>query len=395
MKFGLKSKNAARRISSLSSESVLSHSIFGTIWFFKEFPLFLAFLQRYGNEKLIVFSHNFEKNKNSMVKNVLIKRGKRNRIFLHISAMAVLAIGILVSPFISDSGIFSQDSSLQTFAQESSSSSVLAPDDVFQTQKSEKPRDHIVNYTVQKGDTLSTIAKNFGISEDTIRWENDLTGDSITVGDSLQILPVTGVSYKVQSGDTIYTIAKKFATNPQGIVDFPFNDFANPQTFSLVVGEILIVPNGVEPQQQTSRPTVPALPQYIGSAPGNVSGLGFTWPIHGTMNQYFSWYHQAVDLGDPIGTPIAAAQDGTVQTAITGGWNTGYGNYVVIRGDNGYSTLYAHMEAVNVSAGQRVQAGRTVLGWIGVTGNSTGPHLHFEIRSSSTDVHYNPLSFLP
>jgi murein DD-endopeptidase MepM/ murein hydrolase activator NlpD len=355
-----------------------------------EFASFLLFLSSYTKDKVMFFSNIFEKNKNTVVKSILIKRGKRNRFFLHVSAMTVLFFGVLISPFITEQNPFSSKKNLLTFAQDiSTQKQSLAPQDVFQTQLSDKPRSEIITYTVQKGDTLSQIAKKFGVSDDTIRWQNDLTNDNITVGDTLEILPVTGIAHKVTSGDTIYTIAKKYDSNPQAIVDFPFNDFADPQTFSLVVGQTLIVPEGVQPQAQ---PTYVARKAYIPSGPVVISGAGFTWPVHGTMNQYFSWYHKAVDLGAPLGTPVLAAHNGTVQVAISGGWNDGYGTHVIISGDNGYQTLYAHMSSLNVSSGQRVTAGSTVIGWVGLTGRTTGPHLHFEVRSGSN--FYDPLSFL-
>ncbi len=355
-----------------------------------EVASFLFFLSSYTKEKVMFFSNIFEKNKNIVVKSILIKRGKRNRFFLHISAMAVLSFGVLISPLITEQNPFSNNKNLLSFAQDvSAQKQSLAPQDVFQTQLSDKPRSEIITYTVQKGDTLSGIAKKFGVSDDTIRWQNDLKSDYITVGDTLDILPVTGIAHKVVSGDTIYTIAKKYSSNPQAIVDFPFNDFADPQTFSLVVGQTLIVPDGVQPQ---AAPIYIARQAYTPSGPVVITGAGFTWPIHGTMNQYYSWYHRAVDLGSPIGTPILAAQSGTVSEAIAGGWNYGYGTHIVISGDNGYQTMYAHMSGLNVGSGQHVTAGATVIGWVGMTGRTTGPHLHFEIRSGGG--FYDPLSFL-
>ncbi len=355
-----------------------------------EFVSFILFLYSYTKDKVMFFSNLFEKNKNTVVKSILIKRGKRNRFFLHVSAMAVLSFGVLISPFITQQNPFSENRDLLSFAQDiSGQRQSLETQDVFQTQLSDKPRSEIITYTVQKGDTLSGIAKKFGISEDTIRWRNNLRGDDLTVGDTLEMLPVTGIAHKVVSGDTIYTIAKKYSTNPQGIVDFPFNDFADPQTFSLVVGQTVIVPDGVQPE---------AAPVYVAKrGPSTVSqravsGAGFSWPINGTMNQYFSWYHKAVDLGAPIGTPVVAAHSGVISEAIAGGWNYGYGTHIVISGDNGYQTMYAHMSALNVSSGQRVTGGSTVIGWVGMTGRTTGPHLHFEVRSGGS--FYDPLSFL-
>ena len=268
--------------------------------------------------------------------------------------------------------------------------SIAVGEDVFGTQISQKPRDKAITYTVQHGDTVSTIAQKFGISADTVRWANDLSNDTINVGDSLQILPVTGISYKVQSGDTVYSIAKKLATDPQKIVDFPFNDFANPETFSLVTGQMLIVPDGVQPSAQPFiRPQV-----YIAQGPSSTSfsASGFTWPVHGIITQFASWYHEALDLAAPYGTPIVAAKSGVVTEANTGGWNYGYGNDVVIDNGGGYSSLYGHMEAVNVSPGQQVVGGSTVIGWIGMTGRTTGPHVHFEVRQNGVTV--NPLPFL-
>lgn len=334
------------------------------------------------------FSVAFEKNKNTVVKSVLIKRGKRNRFFLHVSAMAVLTTGVVISPFITESNPFSKKQNLLSYASDITQTQSLAPEDVFETRFSEKPRSEIITYRVQKGDTVSGIANKFGVSSDTLRWGNNLRNDNITVGDELKILPVTGIAHKVSSGDTIYTIAKKYASNPQAIVDFPFNDFADPQTFSLVVGQVLIVPEGVKPAEQ---PTY-VRQKYIATGPVTVSDAGFTWPIRGTLNQYYSWYHKALDLGAGLGSPIVAAQSGVVAQAYPSGWNGGYGTHIIIRGDNGYSTLYAHMSSLNVSAGQKVTAGSTVVGWVGLTGRTTGPHLHFEIRGG--EGLYNPLSFL-
>jgi len=374
----------------IKKPSVLKNVIKALSYLKSEFGSFLFFLSTYTKDKVMFFSNIFEKNKNVVVKSILIKRGKRNRFFLHVAAMGVLSFGVLISPFITDQNPFSKDKNLLSFAQDiSEQKQSLAPQDVFHTQLSDKPRSEIITYTVQKGDTLSGIAKKFGISEDTVRWQNDLNNDDITVGDTLQILPVSGVAHKVASGDTIYTIAKKYSSNAQAIVDFPFNDFADPQTFSLVVGQTLIVPDGVPPR---SAPTYIARQTYIPVGSSAVSGAGFAWPIHGTMNQYFSWYHQGVDLGAPIGTPVVAAITGTVSEAVAGGWNYGYGTHVIISGDNGYQTMYAHMSGLNVGPGQRVVAGGTVVGWVGMTGRTTGPHLHFEVRSGGS--FYDPLSFL-
>lgn len=360
--------------------------------FISTFPEFLKFFGVYLKARLVIFSIVFETYKNIIVKFFMIKRGRYSRPFLHFATMGVLTIGVIVAPFLATTyPIFSQNvTAAAQLASPSAGQSIVVGENVFQTNVSQKPRDKVISYTVQRGDTVSTIAQKFGISADTVRWENDLSDDDINVGDSLQILPVTGISYKVQSGDTVNLIAKKFASDAQKIVDFPFNDFANPETFTLVTGQMLIVPDGIKPSEQLYiRPQV-----FIAQGPSSTSfsGSGFTWPVHGIISQFASWYHEALDLAAPYGTPIVAAKSGTVVEANTGGYNYGYGNDVVIDHGGGYKSLYAHMEAVNVSAGQQVVGGQTVIGWIGMTGRTTGPHTHFEIRLNNVTV--NPLPYL-
>ncbi len=319
-----------------------------------------------------------------------MKRGRYNRPFLHLSAMAVLAIGIIASPFLAETyPIFSSNAAnnLQ-ISSPSSGSSIIVGDNVFQTDISQKPRDKAIAYTVEHGDTLSTIAKKFDISINTIRWANDLTNDDISVGDTLKILPVTGIDYKVAKGDTVYSIAKKLDTDPQKIVDFPFNDFANAETFALVEGQRLVVPDGVKPSEQ------PFIQRsvFLVQGPFNVSSSGFTWPIHGIVSQFASWYHMALDIAAPFGTPLVAAQNGVVSSVNAGTWDGGYGTSVWVDNGSGFASHYAHLSSINVSAGDRVVAGKTILGWIGMSGRTTGPHVHFEIRRNGSLV--NPLPYL-
>lgn len=379
----------ARSASRLSTESIFAQAIIHTSRFAHDFADFSRFFYGYNTAKVVAFSRLFEGNKNRVVKNVLIKRGKRNRMFLHLSAMGVLTVGITISPFISDSELLSKGTTELVYAQEEAES-VLAAEDVFHTTASEKPRDEILDYTVQKGDTVSTIAKRFALDVDTVRWANDIKNDNITVGDTIKILPVPGIAHKVERGDTVYSIAETYASNPQAIVDFPFNDFANPQTFSLVEGQILIVPDGIKPEVKNNY--APRQPRYVARSGNEAVVGGFAWPVRGTLNQYYSWYHRALDLGAPVGTPVLAATNGTVSQVYTSGWNGGYGVHVIVSGSNGYSSLYAHLSSVNVSPGDPVTAGSSVLGWVGMTGRTTGPHLHFELIGSGGGV--DPLVFL-
>jgi murein DD-endopeptidase MepM/ murein hydrolase activator NlpD len=352
---------------------------------------FFEFLFYYVKKKLINFSVRFEKNKNKLVKFFLMKRGRYNRPFLHLTTMGVLGMGVLIAPFLADTyPIFASQNTTPALASSSAQKqSALTGEQVFQTNISQKPRDKAITYMVERGDTLATIAQKFGISEDTVRWANNMKNDDLSIGDTLQILPVSGIAYKVQPGDTIYTIAKKYNTDAQKIADFPFNEFAGDGTsFALVSGEMLIVPDGIEPSaQQTVKRQV-----YIASGPVPVVGGGFTWPVQGIVTQYASWYHMALDIAAPYGTPLVAASSGTVDYVSTGTYDTGYGNNVWVNKGDGTRYHYAHMEAVNVSVGQRVVGGSTIIGWIGLTGHTTGPHVHFEISSNGSLV--NPLPYL-
>ncbi len=352
---------------------------------------FSAFLFYYGRKKLINFSVRFEKNKNKLVKFFLMKRGRYNRPFLHLTTMGVLGIGVIVAPFLADTfPLFApHNTNLALASSSAEKQSALTGEEVFKTDISSKPRDSIITYQVERGDTLSTIARKFGISEDTLRWQNNLKSDDLSVGDSLQILPVSGIAYKVKSGDTIYSIAKKYNTNAQKIADFPFNEFAGDGTnFALVTGEILIVPDGIEPSAQ------PFVKQqvFIAQGPVAVATGGWYFPVQGEITQYPIWYHMALDIAGSIGSPVYAAHSGTIDRVSVGTYDTGYGNNVWINDGDGIKTHYAHLESVNVSVGQRVVGGQSIIGFRGNTGRSTGPHTHFEVQVGSVLV--NPLTYV-
>jgi len=357
----------------------------------KEIAEFFSFFFFYLKRKILVFSHRFEKHKNILVKFFLMKRGRYNRPFLHIATMGVLFVGVMLAPFLAETfPIFSTRTSVLDLASDSASKqSILVGEEVFQTNISAKPRDKIITYTVEKGDTLSTIAKKFGISEDTIKWQNSLTGESIDIGQELDVLPVTGIAHKVVSGETVYSIAKKYNTNAQAIVDFPFNEFAgNGESFALVSGQMLIVPDGIKPsEQQFIKRQI-----FIAQGPIPVSPGGFTFPLRGGISQFYAWYHPGIDITASIGTPIVAAHNGTVIEIHTGTYDGGYGNNVYVSNGEGIVSHYAHMSGVNVSVGQQVTGGSSVVGWVGMTGRTTGPHLHFEIRRNGGYV--NPLSYV-
>ena len=268
---------------------------------------------------------------------------------------------------------------------------MAAENDAANTLISDLPKGEITEYRVVEGDTVSSIAQKFGISIDTIMWENNLKSvDAIKPKQILRILPVTGVKYKVKRGETIYSIAKAYQVDAQNIIDYPFNTFSNDETFALSAGQELIIPEGIKPSEiiiDTKKYTT----QTVAPIAGVVGEGNFMWPTSGMITQKFSWYHRAVDIANRSNPSIVASQGGTV---VTAGWNAGgYGNYVVVDHGNGYRTLYAHMlnGSVLVKAGQKVSQGQK-LGTMGSTGRSTGTHLHFEVQSTGGNI--NPLSVL-
>ena len=270
---------------------------------------------------------------------------------------------------------------------------VMAADgeDVADTLISNLSKGEITEYRVEEGDTVSSIARKFGVSIDTIVWENNLKSvDAIKPKQILRILPVTGMRYKVVRGETIYSIAKKFQVDAQNIIDYPFNTFTNDETFALSAGQELIIPDGIKPKEviiDTQR----YIARTVAPIPG-VKGEGnFMWPTSGRITQKFYWYHQAVDIANQSSPDVVASQGGTV---VTSGWNGGgYGNFVIIDHGNGYKTLYAHLlnNSIVVSAGQRVTQGQKI-GRMGSTGRSTGTHLHLEVIGPRGKV--DPLTVL-
>lgn len=244
--------------------------------------------------------------------------------------------------------------------------------------------DQISIYTVRKGDTLPAIAKMFNVTVNTIRWANDISASGIKEGDVLTILPISGVQYVVKKGDTVASVAKKYKADKDEII--AFNELTSSSTLS--EGDVLILPDAEIPT--VVKPATPGLtraqiaahvnplrgatnvPDYPGYYIRPIVGGVETQGLHG---------YNAVDLASPIGTTIRAAADGTVIVAKRSGYNGGYGNYVVILHDNGTQTLYGHMQTVVVSQGDTVSQGQKI-GTIGITGKSTGPHVHFEIRGA-------------
>ncbi|OIO17551.1 hypothetical protein COT27_01790 [Candidatus Kuenenbacteria bacterium CG08_land_8_20_14_0_20_37_23] len=248
-------------------------------------------------------------------------------------------------------------------------------------------RNEIRYYYVKEGDTLSAIAEKFGISINTILWENNLSLSSyIRPGDKLTILPTTGISYAVKAGDTLSAIAKEFGTDIEKVVAFNNLDPVG----LLRVRQKIIIPDGklgyINPAPSK---LLGSMKNIFSENPETPSAKNFLWPsVSKKITQYYHWRHLAIDIGANAGSPIYSARSGRIEKA---GWSTGYGYNIVIDHGGGIKTLYAHARALYVKRGDQVEQGE-ILGEVGSTGWSTGPHIHFELTIGGTKV--NPLSYL-
>jgi murein DD-endopeptidase MepM/ murein hydrolase activator NlpD len=262
----------------------------------------------------------------------------------------------------------------------------------MQTEATQILEGKITKYVVKAGETISSIAKKFGISVDTILWQNNLQPTSkIKPGATLDILPVTGVTYKVKWGDTLGAISGKYGVDSAKILSV--NNLLDAT--SLRAGQALIIPGGKQAsyyQPKTYTPAAPVASVTKLFTGGKVTGTGnMLWPTVGRIvTQYYSWRHHGLDIGIPKGQPIYAADSGTVIVSQCG-WNNGYGCYIKIDHGNGILTLYGHASRLDVAPGDAVTRGQTI-GLVGSTGKSTGSHIHLEVRVNGKTV--NPLGYI-
>lgn len=254
-------------------------------------------------------------------------------------------------------------------------------------------RTAVLSYIVEPGDVIGKIAAQYGVSVETILWENNLSERTlIRPGDSLKILPVDGVEHAVKAGDTVSKIAKAYGADQEKIVAF---NKLQKDGGDIVVGETLIVPGG---RKQAPRPpaiaSAPARFRGVAAPPPSVeapAGSGYLWPTSvRRMTQYFNWRHAGVDIAGPVGTPVYASRAGTVVKSQCG-WSGGYGCHIVIDHGDGVKTLYAHNSENYVAVGESVAQGQTISA-MGSTGRSTGPHVHFEVWVKN--VKQNPLKYV-
>jgi murein DD-endopeptidase MepM/ murein hydrolase activator NlpD len=243
-------------------------------------------------------------------------------------------------------------------------------------------------YTVQTGDTISTIAEKNGISTNTVLWANGLKKTStISVGKKLRILPITGIEYTVAKGDTLSSISAKYNGDIDEIMAFNNIDKGDP----IKLGDIIVIPDGeissvaasASTKIVTAAKTVASATLGVNVAKADTQAGYYMRPISGGIRTQGNHGDNAVDLADSCGSPIYASAAGDILVSEgTGSWDGGYGNYVVISHNNGSQTLYGHMKDVQVKEGQHVNQGQQI-GTIGATGKvqgATGCHVHFEIR---------------
>ena len=234
----------------------------------------------------------------------------------------------------------------------------------------------VITYTVQSGDTMWGIAREFELDVDTLRYSNPElyhNPDRLYVGQAVRILPFPGAIYEVKKGDTLAAVARKWNVAPDVIIGYGPNRLRDGQ---LRPGQEIVIPGGhlalnIPPPARSPEAT-------------------FAWPLRGWITQGYSAKHRAVDIATAWSAPIYAAGDGVV---VRAGWlYTGYGFSVIISHGKGLQTLYSHMTNPAVRVGDRVRRGQKI-GEVGSTGNSTGPHVHFEVRKNGIRV--NPLPYLP
>jgi hypothetical protein len=276
----------------------------------------------------------------------------------------------------------------------------------FQTNRTDNGIYQAIEYVVQDLDSLFGIAEAHNIEPETLLWANEdviVNVDELSPGWLLKIPPVDGIYYLWKEGDTLEAIAKEYYATIDDIINWPGNPIADLTNPVIEPGTYVMIPGGEGDFQTWVMPIIPPGAAGVnttvygsGGCSGSYSGAygsgSFVWPtpIHTLSGNDFWDGHLAIDLATDPSTPVYASDSGVV---VFSGWATGgYGTMVMLDHQNGFQTVYAHMSSTSVSCGQSVGQGQTI-GWGGSTGNSTGNHLHFEVRLNGGYV--NPWYYLP
>lgn len=282
---------------------------------------------------------------------------------------------------------------------------------LLDTRVPERARVEVTTYEVKQGDNLFAIADRYNLKPETILWGNfgvlQDNPQSIKPGQKLNILPVNGTYYQWQEGDSLNKVAEFFGVEPKDILEYPGNDFdlveMDLEDPDIEEGKWLIVPGGKRALKDWGPPAItrenPASASYYGSGScgsiyeGAVGTGTFVWPTVATSLSGFDYHptvHPAIDIAGAVGNAVFASDSGVV---VYAGWSEyGYGYLIVLDHGNGWQSAYAHLSAVGVTCGQSVMQG-TRIGAVGNSGNSTGSHLHFELRHTSYGK-VNPWNFV-
>ncbi|MFA6586295.1 MAG: LysM peptidoglycan-binding domain-containing M23 family metallopeptidase [Candidatus Paceibacterota bacterium] len=236
--------------------------------------------------------------------------------------------------------------------------------------------DQISVYVIRKGDSISQIAKMFDVSAQTILAANDMKkGDKLVEGDVLFILPVSGIEHTIGKGQTLKSIASLYKIDVSDIIQF--NGIT--ENAKLAVGDKIMIPGGEMIDTEVQKPKANSTNIINRTLKTLIGYFTNPVPLYKRLSQGLHG-NNSVDLAAPSGTPIVAAASGTVLLARKG-YNGGYGNFVIINHPNGTQTLYAHQSKIATHTGETVSRGE-VIGYVGSTGHSTGPHLHFEVHGA-------------
>jgi murein DD-endopeptidase MepM/ murein hydrolase activator NlpD len=235
--------------------------------------------------------------------------------------------------------------------------------------------DLLQHYTIKSGDTLNVIAAKFDVSVMTIWWANKLKStDQLHVGEILVIPPVNGLVITVQAGDTLDSLAATYKVSSDAIV--AANDLTDT---NLIVGQVLLMPGAQGAPIPKAKVVTVSRTRSSGGSTLRTVGGGWSWPVQvggWYISQGFSSYHQAIDIADKYGTPVVAPHAGKV---VRAGWYpSGEGYTVWLYIGNGMYTCEEHFSSIGVSVGQYVSGGQFVAR-MGMSGNATGPHVHFEV----------------
>jgi murein DD-endopeptidase MepM/ murein hydrolase activator NlpD len=253
-----------------------------------------------------------------------------------------------------------------------------------------RQRTEYLTYKIEPGDSLYSVGNKFKVSTDALKFVNNLyDGSVLQIGQDIVIPPISGLIHKVEAGDTLVSIAQKYSVPTQAIADF--NYLLEPN--KLALGTELVIPDAKIPLPVLTN--LPIIPSTVaaGISDSNAKRGWCMWPTGaGIVTQNFSWYHNGLDIGSSWGAsmpPIYACAGGIVTRA---GWDPwGLGLHIRIDHGNGYETIYGHMSRLDVSYGDRVKKGE-IVGIMGSTGNSTGPHVHFMLKYQGSPQ--DPLKYI-